>query len=127
MFERLEIVDEQGREWIYVYESEEAANSGQMWLSKYIRMYNYTKTQFRARFTAQELIGIEVDLLTTTDVVRKATLIVIKDELMSAPDVDVTHPATLFGINKLVEFGLLTQERADYILQPPVNTLINNT
>lgn len=76
----------------------------------------FTKTQFRARFTPQEFVAIEVDLMTTTDIVRRATLQVIKDELENATEVDLDYPATIFGVEALVGFGLLAQARGDEIL-----------
>jgi hypothetical protein len=79
----------------------------------------YSKFGFRSRFTLQELVAIDnaVANPNLTDV-QKGTLNTIGKNFEVADEVDLTHPATIVGIQYLVSVGLLTSQRGTEILTP---------
>lgn len=81
-----------------------------------------SKREFRARLGHTCRVEINVRLMTpaTTpeEVEMVATLQDLKDELLSVDLVDVTHPATVAGINFLVALGYLTAAQAATVLAP---------
>ena len=70
------------------------------------------KIDFMRRFTPEERVAIRT--AAQTDQV----LVDIEELLRAAQKVRLNHPDTIYGINYLVSVGLLTQARADEILQP---------
>jgi hypothetical protein len=79
----------------------------------------FTKFEFRSRFTLQELVSIDnAGANPTLTPEQKGTLNTIGKNFEVATDVDLTHPATIAGIQYLVSVGLLTSQRGTEILTP---------
>lgn len=70
----------------------------------------YTKLAFLQRFTTEELIAIE------TEMINDPILRVLQNQQKVAEYIDVTDANTIAGVNYLVTKTLLTQARADEIL-----------
>jgi len=75
--------------------------------------FNITKVAMISRFTPQEYVGIVG--ATKTDVEVQAWY----DLFQAASKVDLQDQRTVAGVNALVPKNLLTQARADTILQTP--------
>lgn len=72
---------------------------------------------FLSRFTDTELVGIEIARQSAPTVDMRATITVLKESWLAANDIDVTDLRTMQGIQLLVQFNLLTEERAAEILE----------
>ena len=70
----------------------------------------YTKLAFLQKFTTEELIAIE------TEMINDPILRVLQNQQKVAEYIDITDAYTIAGINYLVTKELLTQERATEIL-----------
>lgn len=70
----------------------------------------YTKLAFLQKFTTEELIAIE------TEMINDPILRVLQNQQKVAEFIDITDANTIAGINYLVTKELLTQERATEIL-----------
>ena len=83
----------------------------------------YTKLEFRTKFTLEELVGIDNFMLSPTLTnQQKATInSIIKTFDSSGDSVYLLSDLTIFGVNYLVDCGLLTQQRATEILTPGEN------
>ncbi|MFN7341557.1 MAG: hypothetical protein ACK5VI_10820 [Opitutia bacterium] len=80
-----------------------------------------SRLAFQSRYTVTEQVGIElVADGTTTGFTpeQRATLRVLDRALQNATEVDLTDPRTTAGVGTHVALGLLTQARADEILDP---------
>lgn len=75
--------------------------------------YELTRLEFRNRFKIEELALI-YQKIDAGDI----TLRVIMDNFNVASYINVKDPLTLSGINYLISIGVLTQERANEVLQP---------
>ena len=73
-----------------------------------------TRLAFRQRFTIAEKVGIET--AAETDITVR---VMMKDQ-DAATYIDLSRQDTIDGVNYLVSQGLLTQDRADEILNAPV-------
>jgi len=76
----------------------------------------FTRLEFRSRFTLNELVAIEVARLGHESLTVRATLQVLNDNLMASSEIDITDERTILGVETLVSMGLLTQARGDVIL-----------
>lgn len=75
--------------------------------------YELTRLEFRNRFKIEELALI-YQKIDAGDI----TLRIIMDNFNVASYINVKDPLTLSGINYLISIGVLTQERANEVLQP---------
>jgi hypothetical protein len=75
--------------------------------------YELTRLEFRNRFKIEELALI-YQKIDAGDI----TLRVIMDNFNVASYINIKDPLTLSGINYLISIGVLTQERANEVLQP---------
>jgi hypothetical protein len=69
-----------------------------------------TKLSFRERFTLQEMVALQVAKQ------NNPTLQVMGDNIVVATYIDLSRPDTIQGVELLVSLGLLTQDRANQIL-----------
>ena len=84
-----------------------------------------TKLAFRYRFTTQERIGIEYastsqDADTHDVALFRAALRVYLEDLNNADFIDLSSETLGQAMSQLVQFGLVTAERADEILTDPI-------
>lgn len=78
---------------------------------------SFTRFGFRALFTLQELIGVDNYASNTgLNSTQMETLNTITKNFDAAETIDLSDPATQYGVNYLVSCGLLTQARATTIL-----------
>jgi hypothetical protein len=75
--------------------------------------YELTRLEFRNRFKIEELALI-YQKIDAGDI----TLRIIMDNFNVASYINIKDPLTLSGINYLISIGVLTQERANEVLQP---------
>lgn len=75
-----------------------------------------SRIEFRSRFTIPE--QVQLDLQSIGPTVEAATLRVLAANWAAANDIDLTDPRVQEGVGALVQYGILTPERAAEILAP---------
>lgn len=70
-----------------------------------------TQLQLRRLFTFEEKVAVEEAILAGNSALK-----VFMDDLSAAEFIDLTDPIVITGLQLLVQQGLLTQARADQIL-----------
>lgn len=79
-----------------------------------------TKGKFLDRFTIPELIAIETYAASAN--AGAPVVKVLLRKLNESECVDVKYPVTVQGIMAMVSMGLLTPERADFIMNSPIQS-----
>lgn len=79
-----------------------------------------SRLAFRSRYTVAEQIVLKRAETEFPDPDARATLIISRESLSDANDVDVTDPRTIAAVQFQVTLGLLTASRAAEILAPSV-------
>lgn len=81
-----------------------------------------TKREFRARLGQSCRVQINARILTPPTTPEEVQLVAslqdMKDELLAADFVDLTHPTTVAAVNALVALGYLTSEQGTAALAP---------
>ena len=81
------------------------------------RKEGLTQLAFRRLFTTNELLAIDnVEFSDSTLQEHKAIMATLARNLSSAQDIQLGDSDTIIGVQTLVSFGFLTQDRADMIL-----------
>lgn len=77
-----------------------------------------SRLAFRTRFTEAEQVAFEAAMESHPQPNVRAALRVFDKNLSDSTEIDLLDPRTQLGLQRLVQFGLLTQVRADEILDP---------
>lgn len=83
-------------------------------------MTKMSKFQFRKRFTMEELLKFDNPelYLPNLTVEQKALVNTLKSSFEAATEIDLTDDVLKYGMNLMVQWGLLTEERKNQILDP---------
>lgn len=73
---------------------------------------------FRSRYTVAEQIALKRAETEFPDADARATLVISRESLSDANDVDITDPRTIQAVQFQVTLGLITPQRAAVILAP---------
>lgn len=79
-----------------------------------------TKYQFRRRFTMEELVKFDNPEMFLPNLTpqQKAIIRTLTRSFDAAQEIDLTDPTLQYGMNLMVEWGLLTPERKAEIMDP---------
>jgi hypothetical protein len=82
--------------------------------------YVYSKMEFRRRFTLDELMRFDVpeDFLPSPTPEQRRLIRVFQRNYDLAKEIDLRDPLTQQGILLMAQWGLITQDRANAILDP---------
>lgn len=80
----------------------------------------FTRLEFRSRLTLQEQVALDLASQGVTE--QAATLRVILGAWAAADYISTEDPRTAEGVGVLVQFGILTPERAAAVLAPELVT-----
>jgi hypothetical protein len=88
------------------------------WVVPVVPTPRLSRLQFRSRYTLPEQIAITRAETEHPDADTRATLVILRQALAEANDVDVTDPRTQQGVQLHAALGLIAPDRVAEVLAP---------